>query len=139
MKQVSKHIFETIRTEVLKEQNKTQNIQERIFFKLSILLNVLGLRYNLQFDLHEEEGFQPPTNSRNRNPINHDSSSLLFIIKARVITKNLYSIITLQIIFPCNSEEVILCPIALNGIVNTHSDICLGIYSLFFTGLLYTF
>lgn len=32
VKQVSKHIFETIRTEVLKEQNKMWSIQERIFF-----------------------------------------------------------------------------------------------------------
>lgn len=83
----------------------------------------------------EEEGFQSPTNPRNRNPINHNSSSLVFIIKVRVITKNLYSIFTMQIILPCKSKEAMLHPMALNWIVNAYPDICPGIYILFFTGL----
>lgn len=40
----------------------------------------------------------------------------------------------MQTIFPCKSEEVMLHPLALNWIVKAHSDISLGIYTLFFTG-----
>lgn len=41
----------------------------------------------------------------------------------------------MRIIFPCKSEEAMLHPLALNWIVNAYPDICLGIYTLFFTGL----
>lgn len=51
------------------------------------------------------------------------------------ITKNLYSIFTMQIIFPSKSKESMLCPLALNWIVNAYPDICWGIYTPFFTGL----
>lgn len=41
----------------------------------------------------------------------------------------------MQIIFPCKSKVVMLQLMALNWIVKAYPDVCLGIYTLFFTGL----